>query len=166
MERLGIRNAERGPSSDDCAHDATTPGPYRDFRRSLFAPGQNPVPYGENEIAYVSAHLPPHATWTDGGLADVRDEIVGFSVNPEVAAAYVEARLDVPFSLGMRQRADTFVSGLVHFFDRVNAVPPNGERVIVLKAAFLRLYDLACVPGPTARSSPESLPAAWRRNAS
>lgn len=156
----------RGPTSDEFAHDANATGPLQNLRKRLDAFGADGAPYTEDETAIVFVWLPPMRSWDEDDLAAARPEIEQFSREPETARQFIAERLSSPFAAAMRDHLDGFAAALPSWFRRVNAPAPSAERVVVLQAAVLRLYDLAVLPAEHVAPSPESLPAAWRRNAS
>lgn len=154
----------RGPTSDEFAHDANATGALRDLRKRLDASGMDGAPYTEDETAIVFVWLPPMRSWDGDDLAEAQPEIERFSREPETARQFVADRLSSPFAAAMRDHIDGFSAALPSWFRRVNAPAPSVERVVVLQAAVLRLYDLAVLPATHVATLPESLPAAWRRN--
>lgn len=144
MRSFNGKRHEAECTSEEYASAATMPGPFFDFRRRLWNPRWVPAPFDRRELTYVSFALPKGARWTDGGLAETFDEIVEFSLCPGLARAFVDERLSNPFSGRMRDLADEFADEMPDFFGGLYDVPaPSPERVVVLTAVFLRLYDAA-----------------------
>mgnify|MGYP007062769564 CR=1 FL=1 len=152
----------RGPSSDDFSHDGSVAGPLRDLRKALDGHGSPDAPFTEDETAIVCAWLSPRQIWDADALADAREEIEGFARDPALARAFLEERLSGPFATWMREHADNFANALPSWFRRVNAPVPDANRVAVLQAFLVVVYDLAGIPAGHVAPPPDSLPAAWR----
>ncbi len=166
QEKSGKNRKDREETSDDYAHDVKSPGPLREFLKGLISSERALVPFDIREVAYVAVHLPSRWTWTAESLEAVLGEIVEFSTEPESAREYLDERLSGPFAAWMAEHGRGFEAGLSDYCLRMDLAMPDAERVIVLKAVLVRLYDVACQPADHPCPKPESLPAAWRRNAS
>ncbi len=150
---------ERGMGCDleEHARALVEPGPFRDFRNALWNPRWNPAPFERHELTYVAFALPKGTPWTAEVLAGAFDEVVEFSLRPDLARSFVDARLSNPFSGWMSDRAEAFRAEMGDFFEDVFEIPaPGRERAVVLTAVFLRLYDAAVeanvVSAPTPRT--------------
>ncbi|MEI6510885.1 MAG: hypothetical protein WCO25_02465 [Candidatus Uhrbacteria bacterium] len=166
MSQQTSRRKTRAPSSDDFAHDVNVPGPLRDLRKILDGNGAPGAPFTQNETAIVFAWLPPRQVWNADALAAVRSEIEECAADPEAARAFVDERLSTPFAERVREHVEAFANALPSWFRRMSDAMPDTSRVIVLQSAVLLLYDLAGCSSVRTPPNPESLPAAWRRNAS
>ena len=137
----------------DYHHDATTPGPFKDFRASLISPRTGMAPYDRRELGYVAVCLPPRSAWTQKALEATREDIMTFSRDPGSARAYVEARLSNPFSAFMRELVSSFKEEMESCYEVYNVPPPKPDRVEILTAVFLRLYDVAAKENAAAAPS-------------
>lgn len=166
MENGMPRRLDRGPTSREFAHDAFVVGALRNLRKILDGSGADGAPYTEDETAIVFVWLPPMRSWEEDALDAARPDVELFSREPETARQFIADRLSSPFAADTRRHVEGFAAALPSWFRRVNAPAPSAERVVVLQAAVLRLYDLGVLPAVRDSGFFDRLPAAWRRNSS